>query len=605
MTKNALIIYAALAALLSCSHAYRMFQSRIPNGDRVPNPCQQGDIWVGLGHQSPAGADAINPFGLDFKAASFSWTIDLCRKDSDGDGITNGQELGDPDCVWKVGAAPARTTGLSHPGICPLDSATCKNSWTVCPKAFSCPAFEEPGVFVRNFTLKPTPVPATETTYVCQAFELNNTASPVHLIGSRPIIDNKNVMHHMIMYACSVKPEQTLFDNPRQCLMGHRNCTQMMNLWAYGLEGECINSNAGFRIGGDGFRYGVLQLHWNNPARHSGYTDASGFALYFTQNLRPSDLGTVMYGEGNLVLPPRQPLISVNHTCPSVCTNRYHTETRYITGVGIYMHTNGIRGRISLWRNETLVRDIWPLQEYSYNSPKVIFLNQTVEYQPGDELKTECYFTTLKNDRTVFSGAAKNDEMCLSFLWLYPNKARVPASERLTQCMAIAAINLCWVASNIVPHVERDCNITSMRSGEMPNRVMSEMAANNCFARTGCDPACRNYLNFTLWPLNACYDPTRSRQMAEAMALGMVPSSNHETIARTLYGQRFCEQEINLLNAPAPTKLIEALPAAPILQKSGLTSEHLLIIIVVCSCLGFVLFLALLTYLSIRLNHRS
>ncbi|PAA63461.1 hypothetical protein BOX15_Mlig021890g1 [Macrostomum lignano] len=135
MKTTALLLSVALAALLSCSDAYRMFQSRIPNGDRVPNPCQPGAIWAGVGHQSPAGANARNPFGLDFKAAGFQWTVDLCRKDSDGDGLTNGQELGDPDCVWKVGATPARTTGLSHPGICPLDSATCKNSWTVCPSA--------------------------------------------------------------------------------------------------------------------------------------------------------------------------------------------------------------------------------------------------------------------------------------------------------------------------------------------------------------------------------------------------------------------------------------------------------------------------------------
>ena len=27
----------------------------------------------------------------------------MCEKDSDGDGWTNGQELGDPDCTWRPG----------------------------------------------------------------------------------------------------------------------------------------------------------------------------------------------------------------------------------------------------------------------------------------------------------------------------------------------------------------------------------------------------------------------------------------------------------------------------------------------------------------------
>ena len=38
--------------------------------------------------------------------------------DSDGDGRTNGDELGDPDCVWKEGdtADELLIINLSHPG---------------------------------------------------------------------------------------------------------------------------------------------------------------------------------------------------------------------------------------------------------------------------------------------------------------------------------------------------------------------------------------------------------------------------------------------------------------------------------------------------------
>ena len=36
--------------------------------------------------------------------------------DSDGDGITNGEELGDPQCVWIPGNNPNRTTHITHPG---------------------------------------------------------------------------------------------------------------------------------------------------------------------------------------------------------------------------------------------------------------------------------------------------------------------------------------------------------------------------------------------------------------------------------------------------------------------------------------------------------
>ena len=32
-----------------------------------------------------------------------TWTDDLCNADTDADGKTNGEELGDPDCTWTEG----------------------------------------------------------------------------------------------------------------------------------------------------------------------------------------------------------------------------------------------------------------------------------------------------------------------------------------------------------------------------------------------------------------------------------------------------------------------------------------------------------------------
>ena len=45
-----------------------------------------------------------------------NWTR-VCRLDSDGDGKTNGQELGDPNCTWKPGMRPVRSQAVSHPGL--------------------------------------------------------------------------------------------------------------------------------------------------------------------------------------------------------------------------------------------------------------------------------------------------------------------------------------------------------------------------------------------------------------------------------------------------------------------------------------------------------
>lgn len=73
----------------------------------------------------------LDSFGLDFgrnksrrkTGSNYIWTKWLCLKDSDRDNKTNGDELGDPCCIWNVGDIPRYTTNsiqsfylVSHPG---------------------------------------------------------------------------------------------------------------------------------------------------------------------------------------------------------------------------------------------------------------------------------------------------------------------------------------------------------------------------------------------------------------------------------------------------------------------------------------------------------
>jgi len=101
-----------------CSQAFSSFQPKIPNGKNVKG-CD-GEPHTQVGHippnKPPAGGPK-NPFGLDFKAAGATWTTELCNKDSDGDGQSNGMELGDPSCKWVEGGTPERTVDITHPGL--------------------------------------------------------------------------------------------------------------------------------------------------------------------------------------------------------------------------------------------------------------------------------------------------------------------------------------------------------------------------------------------------------------------------------------------------------------------------------------------------------
>jgi hypothetical protein len=65
-------------------YALPSFVSKVPNGN--VNSCATC-------HTS---APSLNPFGADFLSAGTVWTAALAALDSDHDGFTNGQELGDP-----------------------------------------------------------------------------------------------------------------------------------------------------------------------------------------------------------------------------------------------------------------------------------------------------------------------------------------------------------------------------------------------------------------------------------------------------------------------------------------------------------------------------
>ena len=101
------LIFTSIASFLVCSHieiqARSFYINRIPNGS--VNRCANC-------HIRPSGGGPKNDFGLDVEDAlirqgSSFWTAVLASKDSDGDGFTNGEELGDPegDGVATSGAA--------------------------------------------------------------------------------------------------------------------------------------------------------------------------------------------------------------------------------------------------------------------------------------------------------------------------------------------------------------------------------------------------------------------------------------------------------------------------------------------------------------------
>jgi len=428
-------------ALWSGCHGYYQYQTAIPNGQQVPHPCKPNFIWHGVGHQNPGGGGERNPFGQDFARLGHKWSAELCQLDSDGDGLTNGQELGDPQCVWTTGALPQRTDNITHPGVCdPWGSPQCgvRNTWVTCDTGeFACDAIN--ATDVRNVTIRfpRTKVPPAETSYVCFVFDLPHD-QPYHLIANKAVIDNPNVMHHMAILACEDDVE--LLNEPVLCdNMGNLKCGNIIGIWTLGMAGECLNPLAGFRIGQGGYKRVALQFHWTNKHHVDSWYDSSGLTLYYTPKLRPNDAGTFLIGQNSLHIPPAVKSMTINGSCSSSCTQKYMHGDAHIMAILNHMHYLGISGNVEHIRGGHVIADLSPDHPYSYDSPHVHYFDNPVLVKPGDELKMVCEFSSLSKDTTTVDGDGSYNEMCYGLITFYP----ATSMQKIRSCIQYQDQDLC------------------------------------------------------------------------------------------------------------------------------------------------------------------
>ncbi|XP_055897879.1 uncharacterized protein LOC106071279 isoform X2 [Biomphalaria glabrata] len=424
----ALMVAIFLPAVLS----YREFLSLLPNGQNVPDPCNPGTVWEGVGHLVKEGKSKRNAFGKDFHKYGKMWSKELCRKDSDGDGKTNGFELGDPDCTWTPGSLP-KGPSLSHPGICePLESEQCKtvNSWLNCNIAANyemgqfCPHINNKTI-TRDLRLSPTLVPEKETTYYCQLFDLRLT-SDHHMVATQPLITTKLVVHHVLLFGCNPRESlENVTRSPYLCdMVPHTHCNSLIGAWTIGSPGECAHPEMGFRIGPNGYKTVALQVHWNNAHLNSSITDNSGLRIYLTSALRKHDAGMLVIGQNFLQIDPAQDGddsdLEFSSSCPERCTQVMIYKPIYITSAVNHMHYLGKGQNITIYKNNTLLKVVTDQENYKYDDPLIYNFQNPIQVNPGDELRTTCIFRRTFSPSPVCWGDATSDEMCFGFITYFP-----------------------------------------------------------------------------------------------------------------------------------------------------------------------------------------
>ncbi|CAE8590594.1 unnamed protein product [Polarella glacialis] len=449
------------AAASLCVNAFPSFRTRVPNGFRVTCPtgaqgCLPGNtsagqpdsICNGIGHRTCAGATLpLNPFGLALEKYNYTWTRELCEEDSDSDGLTNGEELGDPCCLWEDYDTPSAYTGTfaaSHPGVPNVASGYVRPACaTTAPasKAAKMNAFNpweeqrQAEMFIDSYQ-----IPAARTTYVDFAVNFPDESMDLfHVVFAEVILRSQDNLHHFVIKGCTNKwPDDKVGKVIGRAESRSLNdCDTTFGAWAPGSPIVSMPSWLGRPVGSAARIVAFqIQAHFNNPSRVPCQFSNDGFRIHYTPTLRNETAtafaSTTLSVNAAMGVPAGKKRFFLTRSClldvkddlgqPAkfhVATVNYHA---HLLGREMYSElTQGSQtmdfGSSSIWHFD---------DQYNRN-----LLPMNVTLQTGDHIQTTCVFNSLDKTETVNFGVETTDEMCWASFVGWPGNVRANCSGHL------------------------------------------------------------------------------------------------------------------------------------------------------------------------------
>jgi len=374
----------------------------------------------------------LNAFGAAFVKHK-GWTKKFCEADSDGDGLTNGEELGDPCCLWGVWDVPsAYTDGFapSHPGdpsskLTNYQRPSCDStkSKVKAPIMGQFNLGEEQKVaklYTANYTI---PMPGNigkQTTYINIAWNFpDESADLFHIVSADAIVDTKN-LHHYVVSGCPNKWLPSQHGRPVSNNAA-RKCKIVCGGYVPGRNITSLPPWAGMAIGKAAkFMAFVVNIHFDNPKLEKGIVSRDGMVIHYTPTLRKQTLAGFSTMQVSLnptmLIPAKKHRYFMTRECKLTLTDTAtgkvsNAEQRLMSIdfhahlLGAEMYADRVRGndRLSL-----AVETPWYFDD-QYDHV-VYAKNYTVK--TGDILQTSCIFDSSKREKYTMVGLETIDEMC-------------------------------------------------------------------------------------------------------------------------------------------------------------------------------------------------
>jgi hypothetical protein len=321
--------------------------------------------------------------------------------------------------IWAHGPADAVSYHGASRGVLSLDFET------------SGPAVQQPavagglcaGCYAIDVKVRNYKVGTQETQYVCQSFEVPDTAGgDAHVVGFHTSIDRPDLVHHMLLFSCAKDATWASFKGkPGQCTspLG-TTCDALLYGWAVGGTANfSLPPEAGIRIGPSSNRFLMLELHYNNRARVKGAVDASAVRLVATKALRQYDAATLIVGDpalGSDDLPKGQQTVHRQGMCSTDCTSSVLAPGESITVVASFKHAHSFARELLSnvydaqlkFRASLGATDFWNFAFQGFSQ-----LDNPVRIYSGDKIFTSCRYDTRKWPEPVRFGLGSLNEMCM------------------------------------------------------------------------------------------------------------------------------------------------------------------------------------------------
>lgn len=234
-------------------------------------------------------------------------------------------------------------------------------------------------------------------------------------LGYKPVIDNKRVLHHWLLYASDQAP-QGLADGGmtgRCQAQGDPNRVLLAG-WAPGTPGINLPDGVGQQLPSGSRAYVTLEIHYYNTEPGQPAMDRSGVEICVANEPQANVATQHWLGTEKISVPAGGMKVAGDTCTPRLTAG----QTSTIISVTPHMHKIGAHSKLEVIRQGGQVETILD-KAFQFDNQTTYMLDTPFVINAGDQLRATCTYMNTTSG-TVGYGEGSDEEMCYLFTTAYP-----------------------------------------------------------------------------------------------------------------------------------------------------------------------------------------